>query len=411
MSKILALCALMTAASIPLSNKTTTKTGPSMGATPHATTSANIVGFDSDRWVSSGQGAKKEEHLGRQSLFLARGAYAYLKDVQFEDGTIEVDIDASQPRAFLGVVFRFQSEDEHEIVYLRPHKSGLEDATQYAPSFKGSTPWQLYSGPGFTAAVDIPGNRWLHVKIVVAGLTAKVYVNKPEPTLVVTDLKRGYGKGTIGLWGSAMGGHFSNFSYETSKPSADRPMPKHPAPAPGTLTAWELSDEIDTPLSDDETLSRLAAMKTMKWQAVGVEPPGMVVIDRYRRSPGILPPYANDWSKRLEPAKGAKTVFARTLIESDRDQIKKMSFGYSDEAIVSLNGKPVFSGRSAYHFRDPGFLGIMDVEDDTVYLPLKKGRNELDLAITEYFGGWGFICRVDDIQGLKLAGGSTSAGN
>jgi hypothetical protein len=29
-------------------------------------------------------------------------------------------------------------------------------------------------------------------------------------------------------------------------------------------------------------------------------------------------------------------------------------------------------------------------------LPLKKGRNELMLAVSELGGGWGFICRLAD---------------
>jgi hypothetical protein len=72
-----------------------------------------------------------------------------------------------------------------------------------------------------------------------------------------------------------------------------------------------------------------------------------------------------------------------------------MAIGYSDEVTVFLNSQPLFTGRSAFRFRDPGFLGIMDVENDAVYLPLKKGANELVLAVTDYFGGWGFICRLE----------------
>jgi hypothetical protein len=80
-----------------------------------------------------------------------------------------------------------------------------------------------------------------------------------------------------------------------------------------------------------------------------------------------------------------------------------MSLGYSDEVTVFLNGRPLFTGRSAYRYRrDPGFPGIMDVEDDGVYLELKRGRNELVLGVAEYFGGWGFICRLDDMRGLRL---------
>ena len=60
-------------------------------------------------------------------------------------------------------------------------------------------------------------------------------------------------------------------------------------------------------------------------------------------------------------------------IDSDRDQVKKLYIGYSDDVSVFLNGKILFRGRSAQNFRDPGFLGIVNPENDAVYLPLKKG--------------------------------------
>ena len=46
-------------------------------------------------------------------------------------------------------------------------------------------------------------------------------------------------------------------------------------------------------------------------------------------------------------------------------------------------------------FREPKFLGLLDPESDAVYLPLKKGNNELVLSVTEYFGGWGFLAVLD----------------
>ncbi len=42
---------------------------------------------------------------------------------------------------------------------------------------------------------------WTTIKIVVAGTTARLYVNgAKEPCLVVTDLKHGDGAGDIALW-------------------------------------------------------------------------------------------------------------------------------------------------------------------------------------------------------------------
>ena len=397
----LALACALAAAAPPLSTARVGH-GQSIGE-GGAVESSSVVSFDSDRWALSSKNVRKEEHLGRESLFLFGGTFAHLKDVEFEDGTIEVDVDASTPRAFIGLVFRFRSRDDHEAFYLRAHKSGLPDAAQYTPSLNGSHAWQLYSGPGFTATAEIPRNRWLHVKIEVTGLTGRVYLdNSPEPLMVITDLKKGYGKGSVGFYASAMGAHFSDFKFTPAKTPESRPARQSPPTAPGILARWELSDAFDTGDKTLESLPTPIEMKAMRWEPVAIEPPGMVVIDRYRRSLDVIPPFANDPSQRMQKARGPKAVYARTTIHSDRDQVKKLSIGYSDEVTLFLNGASLFTGKSAYRFRDPGFLGIMDVENDSVYLPLKKGPNQLMLAVSEYFGGWGFICRLQDTAGVKI---------
>jgi hypothetical protein len=91
-----------------------------------------------------------------------------------------------------------------------------------------------------------------------------------------------------------------------------------------------------------------------------------------------------------------KVVYARTRIDADRAQVKRLYIGYSDDVSVFLNGRILFRGRSAQNFRDPAFLGIVSADNDVVYLPLQQGRNELMLAVSELGGGWGFICRIAD---------------
>jgi len=302
--------------------------------------------------------------------------------------------------SFIGMNFRVENPDEYELLYFRPHKSGQPDAVQYTPTFNGSSAWQLYTGAGFTTGVDIPVDQWLHVRIEISGFSSKVYFNNSDkPVLVIDDLKRGYRRGSVGLWGGAYGGYFSNFTYKIDAPSTN-PQRKQPMIAPGILSKWELSEAFDVAQHNPDVVPSPSEIKAMKWQAVEAEAPGMVVINRYRRSPDIVPDFST-LANRTGNRTGRKVVFARTTVASDRDQIKKLAIGYSDEITVFLNGKPVFHGNSAFRFRDPSSLGIMDVENDAVYLNLKKGRNEIVLAVSEYFGGWGFICRMDDVPGQK----------
>jgi hypothetical protein len=60
-----------------------------------------------------------------------------------------------------------------------------------------------------------------------------------------------------------------------------------------------------------------------------------------------------------------------------------------DDVSLFLNDRILYRGRSAQRFRDPGFLGIVNAENDAAYLPLKKRRNELVLVVSELTGAWG----------------------
>jgi hypothetical protein len=132
----------------------------------------------------------------------------------------------------------------------------------------------------------------------------------------------------------------------------------------------------------------------MKWQDVAAEPPGTVVLYRWLDAPHLRVSFASDFTKRLEPQPGTKVVYAITTIDAARDEMRKLELGYSDDVSVFLNGKILWRGRSAQSFRDPRFLGIVNPENDAIWLPLHKGRNELLLAISELGGGWGFVGRL-----------------
>lgn len=67
-----------------------------------------------------------------------------------------------------------------------------------------------------------------------------------------------------------------------------------------------------------------------------------------------------------------------------------------------VSGRPVFSGDNTYLSRDPRYLGIMTVDHEAVYLPLDEGDNELQFAVSEGFGGWGMIARLEDRGGIEL---------
>jgi len=354
------------------------------------------VPADSPRWDLQGQ-AKAAEYQGRKCLFLDGGA-AVLNDFEMRDGVVDVDVATPASRGFFGIQFRIANDGANaEEVYLRQHKSGLPDAMQYTPILDTGRNRQIYNGPGFTGAADIPKDVWFHLRLEVVGAQAKFYVkDMDKPALAMNDLKSGIQKGQVALFVLTGATYFSNFEIRTTPDAAwERRLPPMP---PGTLTKWRLSPAYDALERNLERPLPRSESNVIRWQDVEAEPPGFVPINRYRESPHPLVSFQGDFSKRLEPQPGMKVVYARTSIDSGRDQVKKLYIGYSDDVSVFLNGKILYRGRSAQGFRDPGFLGIVNPENDAVYLPLKKGSNELMLAVSELGGGWGFICRLADLE-------------
>lgn len=349
---------------------------------------------DSPRWELEGQ-AKPTEYQGRKCLLLDGGA-ATVKDFEMRDGVVDVDVATPAKRGFFGFQFRI-SEDglNAEEVYLRQHESGYPDAMQYTPILNTGRNWQIYNGPGFTGGVDIPKDTWFHLRLAVAGAQAKLYVtNMDEPALVMSDLKSGVQKGQLALYDLTGATYFSNFEVHTTP---DAPWERHlPPMPPDTLTRWSLSPSYDALERNLERPLSASELGAIQWQDVEAEPPGFVVIYRYREAPHPRVTFQSDFSTRLQPQPGMKVIYARTTIDSNRDRVRRLSIGYSDDVSVFLNGRILWRGRSAQAFRDPRFLGIVNPENDTVYLPLKKGRNDLVLALSELGGGWGFVCRLAD---------------
>jgi len=335
---------------------------------------------DSPRWDLQGQ-VRPAEYLGRQCLMLDGGA-AILKDFELRDGVIDVDVATSAARGFFGIDFRIDEKGANwEEVYLRQHKSGNPDAMQYTPVLNTGRNWQLYNGPGFTGAVDIPKSAWFHLRLEITGAQAKLYVKElDKPALVMDDLKTGVQKGQVALIDLTGETCFSDFQVRTTPDAAwERHLPAMP---PDTLTHWSISPAYDALQRKLERSLSPAEIKSIPWQDVEAEAPGLVTLYRHREAPHPRVTFQGDFSKRLEPQPGMKVLYARTSIASDREQVKKLLIGYSDDVSVFLNGRILYTGRSAQGFRDPGFLGIVNPENDAIFLPLKKGGNELVLAVS-----------------------------
>jgi len=336
----------------------------------------DIIEFTKDNWHLQGQVV---DHLGQKSL---RGR-AILKDVEFENGVIEVDMAFDGGRCFGGILFRIQPGNTYENFYLRPHKSGKYDALQYQPVYGGLGGWQLYSGDGSTAAAEIAHKCWVHVRLEVKGTQARVFLDRADtPALVIHELKRGPGKGGIGLSGPPNElAQFANFSYRSDDDLVFDPPPP-PITREGMLMDWELSQPFSATEINREVHPDQQDLPGIEWKNIKGAATGLVDIAPHVRKTGSTP----------------ECVLARTVIDSQGEKLKKLTFGYSDEISVFLNGKILFRGHSEFRRRDPDFHGIVGLHD-AVFLPLQRGKNEILLMVSEVFGGWGFMCRFGSLRG------------
>ncbi|MEZ4772371.1 MAG: hypothetical protein R3D00_04245 [Bacteroidia bacterium] len=333
------------------------------------------IPFDSEHWQLPEGKAVVEEYMGEKSLFL-QGGIAFLKDIELRNGIIEFDLAVPEKRGFVGAIFRSTDPSNYEEFYLRMHQSGNPDATQYTPVFNGMAGWQLYFGTGFTETFTMDFDQWMHVKIVFWEDQGEIYIRDMEnPLIFMHDLKQETAAGKVGLEVNPnfSPAHYANFQYQalTKAPFSPRQI-ETPAPEAGLIQKWMVSRAFSEVWFDKFQLQfKESDLPARDWTILKTEPDGLANISRL-----------------TERTKENNTVFAKVIINASADHIQPLALAFSDRVSVYVNGKVLFSGNDTYSSRDYRFLGSIGYFD-TIFLPLKKGRNEIMIAVSEGFGGWG----------------------
>jgi hypothetical protein len=185
--------------------------------------------------------AEAVEYKGRKAVRLTKDSegdgLAFLRGLEFGDGTIEADVAVKvttppgvRNPGFIGIAFRSRPDALHyDMFYLRPANSRAEDqamrnhSVQYVapPDFdwyrlRRVWPWV------YEAYADLEPEAWTRIKIEVAGRRASLYINSaPNPALVVDGLKGEDLQGGVGLWGSpGQESYFSNVRITHAKRQA-----------------------------------------------------------------------------------------------------------------------------------------------------------------------------------------------
>lgn len=340
---------------------------------------AQKIAMQPDHWDVGKQKASFTQRDGKDVIKLDRGI-VWTKGIDFADGIIEADLSVNPERSLAGICFRGDEQGNAEMIYLRVPLSGRDDAIQYVPSFNNEANWQLY--PEHQANYIFPQTGWVHMKIVVSENTAQLFMDTvTKPVLIISNLRTHNPSGKIGL---------TCLFEETFANLTCTPMPRSAPTAvairkdEGLITQYQISQSYTI----DKQTKEVAYPSTMKfnWKTVGTDEDGLLNISKY---------YVKQNSETYQ-SRSNDMVWLKNELVADEPITRRMNFDFSNRIWVFLNGQILYHSDHSFFLKGSLFNGSIEKNfiSDALYLPLKKGKNELLIGISAVANGWGIISKI-----------------
>ena len=322
---------------------------------------------------------------GRDALCFS--GYVGIKNMTGRQGQLRADAYNSGQRQFANLAFHAEDSHNHEAVYLRLHKSGLEDSFQYTPHINNESNWQLFAHS--QDMINFGTKSWIGLGVVFEEDHAEfqVTVDGSVHSTALPDLAlNGEGEG-LGLR-SLLGACFSNISVDLSAPNLPRPE-RQDVEVQGQIPEWGLSQVVP-----HDGFSLDVDRIDGNWTTVQSEPNGTVLISRHRQKISS----GNFLDNELD------RVQAGLVIVSDRDRLVEMNFDVSDMGRVLLNDTPILIQNNSFRAKNGRglFRGDFDISAQSLILDLKAGENVLLIDIAELANGWGFGAKIENQDGLTI---------
>ena len=339
-------------------------------------------------WQVSEKGVIIETVAGHQAFRLDAGELT-AKDTLMQDGVIEFDMFSSGERAFFYVYFRQQSKQDSEVVYIRTHKSKAPDTIQYAPVFQGRSAWQIYHGKTGTASAYIPAEQWVHVKLKIHGQFVSIWVgDNVEPVVKNMPLSRTAKSGSITIRGNIPRQSAASYSAYVRNIHI---TPTTPAITEDTLPIYENTQLTQFSVSQVFAADKSAILNIPEaiidkaWTTIPLQPDGKLEFLRWRSIP-----------------KGIRTwaVVADIQLNSEQAQACLLEVGFSDTLTLYLNNQALVYADASYRYSENRQEGLLHDKQLTVFLPLKKGANQLRAIVADSFGGWGLLASLSECTGI-----------
>lgn len=350
------------------------------------------IGMTPDKWEFKEGKVTFVEKNGAKAMKIVAGnqGAVLLKDVVFTDGTIEFDFEPTAPMTLMSSPSVYFHGDmlngDVEILYIRgrPNLPTYNDGVQYCPILKGVNMWDMY--PDYQGPALFEADKTNHLKMVISGKQMKVYVNDMRrPTLFIPKLE---GNTTTGIL--AIDGGMTVWNMQV-KPNVTENLPAeeghdltdHDAQY---IRNWALTTPANLPDGQEVTITNIPKAEAFTG-SVSAERQG--VINLTRKLGGNTP-------RRL--------VWLKAKIKTAEAQKNVLQLGFSDEVWVFLNGSLAYVDKNLY--LQPSMrkypAGRISVQNSKVNLNLKAGENELTIAVSNDFYGWGIIARLENMEGVEF---------
>ena len=164
----------------------------------------------------------EQSHLGINLSKREGEGIAWIKGIEFSNGTIEFDVRGEnlKQHSFVGIAFHAKDNDTFDAIYLRPFQFEETDETlrshgvQYIslPDYTWRKLREKFPNKYEHSVEPAPDpNSWVKVRIVIKGSVISTYINgNPEPSLVVEKVTFRH-TGGIGFYvADTSGGDFAN---------------------------------------------------------------------------------------------------------------------------------------------------------------------------------------------------------
>jgi hypothetical protein len=342
-----------------------------------------------DRWETKGNAEFSSEDGFPLGVMKVNKGVAVLKDLAFRNGTIEFDVIPIGSMG-AGIGFRRRDNDTYEDFYLRPRPNcaAAVDCMQYTPQTHGVLLWDVF--PQYQGPAPLKDGTWNHIKLVVSGQRMNIFVNgATAPTLAIGRLEGDVLEGGLLMQGPAA------FANLTVIPDAVEGLAPQPVSDPTKadkryLRDWLVSAPASLPDGKEPALAEMPDA-SQGWTPLNAERGGLVNLSRQFGLPTGRAVRAVAWLK--------------TNVDSNSNQTKHVSIGWTREIWVFVNGKPVFADKNLYQppaaRKNPD--GRLSLQNGSFALPLQKGKNEIAVALANNFYGWGLELHLDNLTGVRIA--------